>query len=652
MSVWGLGGNLRLRAIRSSGAAPLLAAPVLGLIVSLVGAPAVGAPNPPVAPSVSSPAASLPEANPVPGGGAGVVILAQIAGVVATQDGHPLPGALVSVFAADQEDEAQFAVTDEEGRFEVGEASPGLYSLRAYLAGFLPSPRAQVLVESGASIADTLLLQMAAISSERGSGTLSELRWLLQRGRRNVLKDRRAVVDIEEPWGGEWKDRPRLPRLASIEGEIGFFAASGSSLGLSESRGVDSGIAYTRFELPSTARGRWEAEARLLESALASWAANLSYAMEEFDGHQFSAGMGYQRHLYGGATGYRPPAAPILNAELLHEPQAAWDGAAFVSDDFSLGPASLSTGLTYRRFSYLSGHRGLAPRAVLEVEAHEDWTLVGGMAVRVDGPIGEDAALLSRVAHGDLLSLDPSWFHSEAAQRSTRYQAGLEYQASPSAALAVRVFHEVTTDQLLRSFESGPIAGGRFEVSNAGDYRIRGFAVGYRRDLEPVTRRLDLGGRVSWLLARVENPSPSAFGLSVPDAGEPGRMEGAPAAFFVPAGAPAAIHDLSVALVARLRPSGTRFHAAYRLIRHPGLAPARAVGTGGSREWEGSERTVRFDAELVQGIPFADWSGTEWELSLAVRDLFFRDMIGRSLLDEIAVAHAPRRIVGGLAVRF
>ena len=588
------------------------------------------------------------------GAAAGVVVLAQISGVVASEDGNPLPGALVSVFATDNDDGARFAVTDEAGRFEVGEAQPGLYSLRAYLAGFLPSPRAQVLVRSGASFADTLLIQMAAIGSERGSGTLSELRWLLQRGRRNVLKDRRAVLDFENPWEGAWKNGPRFPALASLEGELGFFAASGSSLGLSESRAVDSGIAYTRFELPSTARGSWEAEARLMESAFASWAANLSYQMEEFDGHEFAAGIAYQRHVYGDAPAYRPPAAPILNADLLQESQAEWDGAAFVADEFTLGRASLSTGLTYRRFSYLTGHRGLAPRAVLEVKAGQDWTLMGGMAVRVDGPIGEDAALLSRVAHGDLLALDPSWFGSEAAQRSTRYQVGIQYQASPKHLLAARMFRELTTDQLLRTFESGRVSGGRFDVSNAGNYSSTGFAFDWIREMGQVTRRLDLGGRVSWLVAVVGNPGGAAslespvhslgFVGSGGRSGVPGLANSA--GLLLPVGERAVVQDFSAEAVARIRPSGTRLHAAYRLIRHPGLAPTHpALGVA-------DEHTTRFDVELVQLIPFADWSGTEWELSLAVRDLFFREMIGRSLLDEIAVAHAPRRIVGGLAVRF
>lgn len=623
---------------------------VLGLVAgSLVAAPAFAVPasvfeEPPVARETG-------EAGVAGAASAGVVVLAQISGVVASEDGNPLPGALVSVFATDSDDgSARFAVTDEEGRFEVGEASPGLYSLRAYLAGFLPSPRAQVLVRSGASLADTLLIQMAAIGSEQGTGTLSELRWLLQRGGRNVLKDRRAGINFDNIWEGPWNDGPRFPALASLEGEFGFFAASGSSLGLPESRAVDSGIAYTRFELPSTARGNWEAEARLMESAFASWAANLSYTMEEFDGHEFAAGIAYQRHVYGDAPDYRPPAAPILNLALLQEPQAEWDGAVFVADDFTLGRASLSTGLTYRRFSYLTGHRGLAPRAVLEYKAADDWTLMGGLAVRVDGPIGEDSALLSRVAHGDLLALDPSWFGSEAAQRNTRYQAGVQFEASPNHVLAARLFREVTTDQLLRTFESGPVSGGRFDVSNAGDYSSTGFAFDWIREMGQVHRRLDLGGRVSWLVAAVWNPGGDAS-LEAPAGplgfvGPGGPSVANAARFLLPVGDTAVVHDLSAEVVARLRPSGTRLAAAYRVIRHPGLTPAHAALSAAD------EHTARFDVELIQLIPFADWSGTEWELSLAVRDLFFREMLGRSLLDEIAVAHAPRRVVGGLAVRF
>lgn len=636
----GFGTGVGLLAAGAAGASeppPTPAAtPAPTLVAPTLAAPTLASAGLGAGETAAAPNAATPNA-------AGVVVLAQISGMVVTSDGQPLPGALVSVFASEQPEQAQFAVTDDDGRFEVDEASEGLYSLRAFLAGFLPSPRTRVQVSSGAALTDTLLLQLAAVGAEPGAGTLSELRWLLQRGRRNVLKERQASLGSEWDDEGEWfrsETRPHVPALGAFDGEFGVFAASGSSLGLAEGRALDSGIAYTRFELPSTARGDWEAEARLMESAFASWAANLAYRMAPLDGHRFSAGLGYQRHVYGDAPDYRPEAAPILNADLLQEPQAAWDGAAFVADDFSLGRASLSTGLTYRRFSYLSGHRGLAPRAVLRYRASDDWELVGGMAVRVDGPIGDDAALLSRVAHADLLALDPSGFPTMPAQRSARYQAGVQYRLAPNATLGVRGFREVTTDQLVRSFESRPRRGGRFDVASAGDFTAQGFAFDWIRELAPVARGVDLGGRVSYLMA-VVGGSPEEAAIEAP-------IEAPIGVLAVTDGA--VLHDLSAEVEAQWRPSGTRLNAVYRLITHDGITPPTAPAAGPAAP--AGDRTARFDVEILQLIPFTEWSGTEWELSFAVRDLFFRDLMGRSLLDELAVARAPRRVVGGLAVRF
>ncbi len=561
---------------------------------------------------------------------ANIMVLAEIAGIVATESGQPLPGALVSV-AAEDESAPRFAVTDVDGRFRIREANPGQYSLRAYLAGFLPSPEARVRVSSGVRAADTLLLRMAAVAAGPSSGSLSELRWLLQRGRRHVLKQREASLRFEEDAFDFGGTRPVLP--GAFEGEFGFFAGSGSTLGFSGGSAVDSGVAYTRFELPSTARGDWEAEVRLMESAIASWAVNISYRMEEYDGHAPSVGIGYQRHTYRDTGGFPPPAAPIRDADLLHAENAEWDGAAFVADEFTAGRTTVNTGLTYRRFSWHGGQSGFAPRAVVEYRPTENWSILSGMAVRVDAPLGDDPALLSRVATADMVAVDPARFRKSAAQRSVRWQAGVNRVLDPGITLGVRAFREDTADQLTRTFEPRPFGGGQFHIQDAGDFSAHGFAVDLIRETTPVNRRLDVGGRVSWVMAVVRQTDAGAWasigGLRAP-VGLLALSDGS------------RIQDVSAVVSARVRPSGTRFHAAYRLIRHPGLVVAS----------HGDGATSRFEVELVQLIPFADWSGTEWELSVAVRDLFFQDLIGRSLLDELAVAHAPRRVVGGLAVRF
>ena len=57
--------------------------------------------EPPVEPPVGWEAN---EGGVVAAASAGVVVLAQISGMVASEDGNPLPGALVSVFATDSDD--------------------------------------------------------------------------------------------------------------------------------------------------------------------------------------------------------------------------------------------------------------------------------------------------------------------------------------------------------------------------------------------------------------------------------------------------------------------------------------------------------------------------------------------------------------------
>ena len=46
------------------------------------------------------------------------------------------------------------------------------------------------------------------------------------------------------------------------------------------------------------------------------------------------------------------------------------------------------------------------------------------------------------------------------------------------------------------------------------------------------------------------------------------------------------------------------------------------------------------------------WNGTQWEVMMAVRNLFYDDIEGASILDEMAVIDAPRRVLGGVTVRF
>jgi hypothetical protein len=60
----------------------------------------------------------------------------------------------------------------------------------------------------------------------------------------------------------------------------------------------------------------------------------------------------------------------------------------------------------------------------------------------------------------------------------------------------------------------------------------------------------------------------------------------------------------------------------------------------------------RFSVQVFQLLPFVGWNGTQWELMVAVRNLFYDDIEKASILDELSVVDAPRRVLGGVTVRF
>ena len=81
-------------------------------------------------------------------------------------------------------------------------------------------------------------------------------------------------------------------------------------------------------------------------------------------------------------------------------------------------------------------------------------------------------------------------------------------------------------------------------------------------------------------------------------------------------------------------------------MSHPTFA------TSGDGFAPGTTKDSRFNIQVFQVLPFVGWNGTSWELMVAIRNLFYEDMESTSILDEAAVIEAPRRVLGGVTVRF
>jgi hypothetical protein len=61
---------------------------------------------------------------------------------------------------------------------------------------------------------------------------------------------------------------------------------------------------------------------------------------------------------------------------------------------------------------------------------------------------------------------------------------------------------------------------------------------------------------------------------------------------------------------------------------------------------------ARFDVQLNQELPFLDFTGARWEMLAAVRNLFRADLFDGSIYDELLVVRPPKRVLGGVTVRF
>jgi len=61
---------------------------------------------------------------------------------------------------------------------------------------------------------------------------------------------------------------------------------------------------------------------------------------------------------------------------------------------------------------------------------------------------------------------------------------------------------------------------------------------------------------------------------------------------------------------------------------------------------------ARFDVQVRQSLPFMDFSTAKWEMLVGVRN-FFRDIAAdQSVYDELLVVRPPKRVIGGLTLKF
>jgi hypothetical protein len=103
------------------------------------------------------------------------------------------------------------------------------------------------------------------------------------------------------------------------------------------------------------------------------------------------------------------------------------------------------------------------------------------------------------------------------------------------------------------------------------------------------------------------------------------------------------LHDLTTTLETEVPITETRVFALYRI--NTGYAGDRLADLESAPD-------ARFDVQVTQSLPFMNFSSAQWEMLIGVRNLF-RDIVDEaSTYDELLVVRPPKRIVGGLTLRF
>jgi hypothetical protein len=585
-----------------------------------------------------------------------------IHGVVQDDRGIPVAGAVVSALGAT----TTTTVTNETGRFELPRLAPGPYRVRARCTGFLATRATVVQVTSynrssstiamrrigsttisPAGIGDTEVAAPDASSSSSGNGGRDEVAWRLRHARRGVLRD----VTIPD----ELLSSPRDPRSAFVPANLfemavgtsaraatSFFAATPFSGQVNflttgsfdtpstffSTEALSRNIAYVRVGAPVGEQGSWNVRGAVTQADIASWIVAGSYgARTDNAAHQYNLGLSYgaQRYDAGSVLAVRDNPSRGRSAGILSG-----------SDTFEISPAlTLEYGVQYARYDYLEGRGLVSPRAELTIKPAPRLRLNAlatrsALAPGAEEFLAPSSATIWLPPQRTFSSLSTS--HLFEAERTTHAELGIEADLGRST-IGARAFRQRVNDQLVTIFGADvpgqPAASlGHYFVGNSGDANAIGYAATFRA---AVADRVH--GSLEYATADAQLSGPADLAYLI---------------LWAPSAAKRAserIHDLTVSVETAVPETATRILVLYR-VGNGFAGPARDLVA------DRSMVDSRFDVQVHQSLPFMNFSSARWEMLVAVRNFFREDGREQSVYDERLVIHPPKRVVGGVSLRF
>jgi hypothetical protein len=586
------------------------------------------------------------------------VTTGSISGVVLDDQGQPLDGVVVSALGTS----SGFAMSDRLGQFTLRQLSPGPYLLRAHLQGYLPARNAMVSVRPSARTLSTFTLRREGTASEprvlaAGMGDTEvvaapsdtvrdegETAWRLRHLKRSILKDATTYVAVTDAPEHNWfltesfyylgravessaRAAGSLFTSLPLQGQVNLLTTSAFDNPFQLLQGDRTrSVAYFAVGAPVAAHGNWTVKAALNQGDLSSWIVAGNYARREPANHRYQFGMSYGVHRYEGGNLAAIAAVPDTSRNV---------GAVYVTDEWKITPRfTLGYGGNYAHYDYLGQPAYLSPRVSATINVADTLRIRGVAARQVLAPGAEEFLPPS---HAQVLppqrTFAPLTRDGFIAEDLHHYEVVVE-QVISGATLAVRAFQQRVDDQLvtvfgLRGPDAAASALGHYFLASSGNVAVRGWGLAITQDLGGIVRgTIDYTFAAADWNANSRDSDRRRLAARLPSALRDDHEN---------------VHDLTSSIETIVPRTATRVFFIVKMN-------SGYIRDDGSEDRPGLDG--RFDMQVTQGLPFLSLFKADWEMLVGVRNLFRESGTESSIYDELLVARPPKRLIGGLTVRF
>lgn len=569
----------------------------------------------------------------------------QLDGLVTDNQGKPLAGVAVTAFGP----KLDFAVTDTLGRYVFQELPSGTYVLQARASGFGASGKLRVDVHSGQAARIDVRLAPASAGAravrrpvlaaavgaqddpqngpedQQPPESHSDTAWRLRHLNRSVLRNEHAGEVPRAEVTPAAANSTVLPFLDAASAQLQLLTISAFDRPdeIFSGARVPDGVAFVSLSAPLGA-GTWAVQGAMTQGEVSSWVVGGRYATRFSGGHATEIGMSYAAQRYDGGN---PDALAAMGET------SRTVGAMYASDRWTVSRNVLVTGnARFEHYGYIDRNGLFSPSAEVRWEPASGHAFRALVAQHMTAPGAEE--FVPSPLGG--LWMPPertfSSLRSAAAfrpERSRHVEVGYEKDIARFV-VAARGFRQEVNDQVVTVFglqtPNVPRADlGHYFTGSAGSADAYGWGLSV---ISPASSRWR--GSVAYSVAQAKwasAPSAPAYWVLARSSTRPSSER---------------IQDLTTSVETDIRETATRLLAVYKLSS--GFAadqPSDESTTGG-----------RFEFQVNQRLPFVPIGDAEWELLVAVKNLFREEIDGASIFDELLVVRPPKRFVGGLLIRF